>query len=294
MKREVSEIKISIIIVYYQDLKSLLGLLRSIRENEPQKHYEIILVDNSNEDIIDKIAKSINLRYIKSSGNIGYSRGNNLGASYARGKYLFIINPDTRVKKGTISTLTDFLDQNKNVAIIAPNLVDDKGKLFENQGTITLTPLRAVFSLTILSKIFPGNKIKRDYYLKDVPKEDLREVDVVPGSAFMIRKKIFEDLGGFDKNLFLYFEEFDLCKRVKDAGYKMFMTPKGVVEHDWIPGDGGIELKKYFVESRFYYFKKNYGLFKALVVELFSGITKWHLLIVFTLLMIAFYNKFIN
>ena len=78
---------------------------------------------------------------------------------------------------------------------------------------------------------------------------------------------------GFDKNFFLYFEEFDLCKRVKEVGWKIYMVPDAVVEHDWEPSEKTPD-SKYFAESRFYYFRKHYGIIWAIVVEFFARLSK--------------------
>ncbi len=273
--------KLSIIIVYYGGFKNLLGLLKSIRLFKSETSYEIIVVNNKlDENIGPKVLKLYkNIKFITSSGNIGYANGNNLGAKHASGKYLLIINPDTKISIGSIDILAKFLDSNNDVAIVAPNLIYENGNFLEYIGSRKLTPLRAIFALSFINKMFPNNPISRKYFLKDIPKDVLREVDTVPGTAFMIRKSIFNKVKGFDTNFFLYFEEFDLCKRIRDLRLKIFINPKAIVTHDWRTGDGGKELKKYFEQSRFYYFQKHYGIFSALLVEFFTRISKRNLIV---------------
>lgn len=269
-------IELSIIIVYYGGYENLIGLLDSIKNRKTRTIYEIILVNNKiDENITERIKKKyVGVRLIKSPGNIGYAKGNNLGIKYSKGKYLMIVNPDTEFKKGSVDSLVSFLENNKNTAIIAPNLIYKSGKFLENIGTLELTPVRGIFALSILNKLFPDNPWSRDYYLKDISKKRLREVDVVPGTAFVIRKDVFDIVKGFDGNFFLYFEEADICRRIKKLGYKIFITPKVTLIHDWSPADGGATLKKIYEKSRFYYFQKHFGLLNAFIVELATRISK--------------------
>jgi GT2 family glycosyltransferase len=282
-KKPKKKVNLSIIIVYYGELDRLIKLLSSIKENDIRHPYEIIVVNNKqDEDIKSKVVGIFNNAiYIKSKTNIGYGRGNNLGVKKASGKYIFIVNPDTKIIKGSIDSLVDFLEKNKEAAIVAPNLVDTSGKLFEKQGTRMLTPMRGIFSLTILSRLLPNNNFFTDYYMMDVNKNTLREVGVVPGSAFLIRKRVFDDLNGFDKNFFLYFEEMDLCKRVKDAGSRIYMTPLVIMEHDWGPNEGNKYLNMIFRQSRFYYFRKHFGTLSAILMEFLAGISVRLILVFF-------------
>ncbi len=264
--------KVSIIIVVYNgELKRLENCLKSIDNSKPKISFEVIVVNNGTEDegVQNVINKSfIKARYIKSPRNGGYGAGNNLGAKNAKGKYLFIFNNDTKLLSGAIDTLGTYLDTHPKFAIVAPNLVDEKGKPFQRTGTRILTPIRAIFAMSFIDALFPQNKIAKDYYMDDVPNSELRETDSVPGAAFLIRKNIFEKVGMFDENIFLFMEEQDLGKRVRDVGYKIAILPEATVYHQWTHKQKheGI-YEDYSHQSRFYYFKKHYGILWALTVE---------------------------
>ena len=277
-----SKIKVSIILVYYQKFDALLTCLDSIYRLKTKSSIEVIIVDNSKESVGSEIEKKFKkVRYLKSPGNIGYGAGNNLGAEKAKGKYLFILNPDTSVKKSAIDNLVSFLDSNRKTAIVAPNLVDKEDKLFESMGNTELTPMKAIFSLTFINKLFPNNPVARKYWLKDSDKHKKRKVDVVPGTAFMIRKSVYKNLGGFDKYFFLYFEEFDLCRKVSMEGWDIYMIPQAVITHYWYSKKGNKSLRTAFNRSRYYYFKNNFGLIPTLTVELFSRLNKYNLFFIF-------------
>src|ERR1051326_4423493 len=148
--------KLSIIIVHYKVKQELFDCLLSIKNSKVSPSYEVIVVDNDEEEIIeaDLLKKFPWVRYCKSPGNIGFGAGNNLGAQYAKGEYLFFLNPDTRIQKNAINNLVEFLDKNKQTAIIAPLLLDRNNNVYPLQGTEELTPIRGIVALSFLNKLF--------------------------------------------------------------------------------------------------------------------------------------------
>ena len=284
---------VSIIIVHYKANDAFFDCLRSLKENNPKSSFEIIVVDNDEKAAIDKEIKKKFSRvvYIKSRRNGGFGAGNNLGAKHAKGEYLFFLNPDTIIFKDTIDTLVDFLEKNKEAAVVAPLLLDPRKKPYALQGTAILTPLRAIFSLSFINKLIPHNPIARRYWNIGWDKTKLKEVDVVPGTALMVRKNVYDECNGFDENFFLYFEEYDLCKRIREKGYKIFITPNSKIIHLW--GKGGTNEAKGNIsniskQSRFYYFKKHYGLLTAFLINTFLNFEKKSLVVVGILLISAF------
>jgi GT2 family glycosyltransferase len=231
-------------------------------------------------------------KYIKSEGNIGYGAGNNLGAENAQGEYLFILNPDTQLQSGALDILINFLDNNKNVAAVAPNLIDKSGKVFPQLGSLALTPLTGIVCHSFINKLFPDNPISRKFWLKDLPMSKKREVDAVPGAAFVVRKKVFDRVGKYDENMFLFFEESDIGKRIKETGYKLFIIPEAQVMHLQTLGRNSQKLKKHSMQSRFYYFKKHYGIFWAITVEMFARFSKWHAVVLFGILFCVIIHRF--
>jgi GT2 family glycosyltransferase len=274
--------KVSIILVHYKESGVLYDCIRSIYKSSPKVSFEIIVVDNDEIKIVNKYLKKNfpKIRYIAASGNLGYGKGNNLGIENARGEYVFVLNPDTLVEKGAVDNLLKFLENNKKVGIVAPTLYDKNGKMYPLQGTGKLTPLRGAVALSFLNKLFPRNPISKKYWMLDADRTKPYEVEVVPGTAFMIKRSLFEKIGGFDRNFFLYFEESDFCKRVVEKGLKLFILPEARVTHFWAvstpPSD---KIRKIFSESRFYYFKKNFGILNALIVEFFTRLSKWNLIL---------------
>lgn len=278
------KIIVSIVIVHYKVERELLMCIDSIIKSRPKVIYEIIIVDNDEKKTIEKNFKNKfpGVIYIKSSNNIGFGAGNNLGVKNSRGDFLFFLNPDTEIFSGAIDRLVDFIKKNTDAAIVAPLFLDKNNKPYPLQGSKKLTVLRGIFTLSFLHKLLPNNRIAKEYLLSDWNKTDIKEVDVVPGTGFVIRRDIFREIGGFDENFFLYFEEFDLCNRVKKLGYKIYIVPEAKVKHLWEVSTkrAGFDIKKIFQKSRFYYFKKYNGLIPALIVEVFTRLNKVQMLLI--------------
>jgi hypothetical protein len=277
---------LSIIIIHYKVKKNLYSCIDSLLKNKPRCSFEIIVVDNDEKQKIKKelLSKYTHIKYIKSHGNIGYGSAINLGAKYSVGKILYILNTDTKILPNSTSYLIKNLEKNIKLGIVAPSLVNSAGFEYSQLGSSTLTPLKGIFALSFLNKIFPNNPISKSYFVRPKSKINPYEVDVVPGSAFMVRRDVFEKVGGFDENFFLYFEESDFCKRVKAFGWKIFIVPQAKIIHQWKGSTSQTnKIKKIFAQSRFYYFKKHFGILNAILVEFFANFSKWDAILVLIL-----------
>ena len=289
--------QVSIVIVHYQNRRLLYRCLDSLKQARPQPAFETIVVDNDETPTIEKALKRKfpRVKYVKSPGNVGYAAGNNLGAKLARGKYLFILNPDTRLLPGTLEALVRFLQSKPKAAAAAPLLVDAKFKPYPLQGTSRLTPLKAIFSLTLLNRLWPKNPVAQQYWENWPAETDPapRQVEVVPGSAFLIKTSVFKQLKGFDENFFLYFEESDLGQRLKAKGYRLFILPQAKLVHYWQGSTPQTApTRAIFAASRRYYFNKHFGIFSMWLVELATGLTPANLGLFFILALAAWLRFF--
>lgn len=284
--------QVSVIIVNYKSTQVLLNCLNSIRKSKPKTSYEIIIIDNDKKSNRAKLTQKFkNINYHKNRSNQGFGAANNLGSRLARGKYLFFLNPDTLIQSKTIDTLAKYLSSHKQTAVAAPLLLGPDHQPYPLQGTQKLTPTRAIFAFSVLNKLFPQNPISRNFWLKDTNRSQPHQVAVVPGSAFMIKKSVFEQIGAFDENYFLYFEESDLCLRVGDSGYKLSIIPQAKVVHTWAHStkkENQNSINRHFNSSRYYYFKKNFGSLHSLLVNAILGFSKQHLIFSLIIAIAAF------
>lgn len=285
---------VSIIIVNYHVKEELFRCIESVIASKAKISYEIIVVDNDEtvrikKELQKKFPKVI---YSKSPGNIGFGAGNNRGAKLAKGEYLFFLNPDTIVYPHILDNLVAFLKKEKDAGIVAPLLLDMKKKPYQ-QGTLELTPWRALFSLSIINKFFPHNPVAKQYWLMDWDKKTPKEVSVAPGTAFLLRKTLYEEASGFDEKFFLFFEEFDLCKRIKELGYKIFITPTATLSHEWgVSTKKRNDIQRIFNKSRFYYFKKHFGVLQAILVETFLRFDKYKALFIVSIAIATFLSLY--
>ncbi|MDP2637834.1 MAG: glycosyltransferase [Candidatus Levybacteria bacterium] len=272
-----SKIAISTIIVNYKVEKEVLLCVSSILRSKIKEKIEIIVVDNDKGSNLERslAEKYPGVKYVMSPRNLGYGAGNNLGVKFSAGEYILFLNPDTLILDDAVYELFEFLNKHKTAGVVAPLLMKNENP-YSLQGSKKLGVIEGIIALSFLNRLIPNNPISNRYFLKDWNKKSVQEVDVVPGTAFMIRRSIFEKIKGFDDNFFLFFEEFDLCKRVRELGYKIFIIPQAKVSHIWGASTrkSDLNIKKIFENSRFYYFKKHYGLISACIVEVFSRLSK--------------------
>jgi GT2 family glycosyltransferase len=285
-----AKIKVSVIIVNYNVDQDVFDCIGSIYASKPKSEFEIIVVDNSEVNTIQKKLKENypSVIYLKQGKNLGFGGGNNLGAKHAKGEYLFFLNPDTKIIGNVVDGLINFIQENTNTGIVAPQILDSSENPHELQGATELTPWKAFLNLSFFSRIFSKLGFKDKYYLRNWDKNGLKNVDVCPGTAFLISRKLFEKIKGFDEKFFLYFEEFDLCKRVRDLNLDIYMNSNFKIIHKWGSSTGKIkesEKNKFFMQSRFYYFKKHFGLLKAILLEIVFKINKYTILLFLAVLL---------
>ncbi len=288
--------KVSIIIVNYKVEKELLDCVYSIVKSSPKIIYEIIVVDNDEENKVETLLKTkfSKVKYVKSKSNLGYGGGNNLGARYAQGEYLFFLNPDTKVLHRALDNLYTFLSKRSNVGMISPVFLNDNLTPFKSQGSKELTPKAILFSQSFIRKIFTNKNIYNQYTLADWSIETPLSVDAIPGAAIMISTNLFRKIGGFDKNFFLYFEENDISKRVKDLGYKLFIVPSAKIIH--LVGRSTNNLKNtenIYSKSRYLYLRKHYGLLNAVFTQVIVSLNKTSILMLL-ILALSFSLRFLN
>lgn len=208
--------KLSIIIVNYKSEKYLAKCVSSIKEKILGVDYEIIVVNNDDLDI--KCPGEIKL--INTGKNIGFGAACNAGAKIAQGEILCFLNPDTEIISENIGELLKKLEDNKKIAVIGPKLVMENGKIQWWCAGKEFTFWRL---------------IKNNIGLIDSKKiwESEKEIsaDWVSGAALFMKREVFEKVGGFDEDFFMYFEDENLCRRIKKLGYEVLYCPEFSILH---------------------------------------------------------------
>jgi len=225
--------KLSVVIVSWNVREDLLRCLRSIGQNPPQAEYEVIVVDNAGSD---GTAEAVHrqfpaVRLIANNENRGFAAANNQALEIAAGRYVFFLNPDTIVKPGSFDVLLDFMENNPNVGACGPRLLFEDGRL---QSTVRAFPTfaGALHRHTIFKTLGIFRPAYNKWLLKNFSYDKLAEVDQVMGAALMVRKSVLDDLGGMDeRNFFMYYEEVDLCYRIKQAQWRIMFVPDAEFVH---------------------------------------------------------------
>lgn len=249
----------SFIIVSFNTAELTANCLRSLLLNTSRNDREIIVVDNASSDNSRTLLAAEfgeNIKLIINPANLGFATANNIGARSARGDILFFLNSDTIINSDIIGPLKNVLDNNQKLGIISPVLLLSDGQP-QPFAYGYFPDLISVF----LQKMYLSDKFKIS--------GKIRLVDWVSGAALIIRKDIFEDIGAWDEKFFLYFEDIDLCRRVKKAGLDVAVIDEIFVTH--LGGQSlktGYERKKQYYLAQDYFFRKNYGSVSALVLKI--------------------------
>ena len=219
--------KVSIIIPHYNNFLILDQCLKSL-ENITYSNVEIIVIDNNSyDDSFQKIKNNYkNLILKKSPKNLGYAGGCNLGASFATGDYLLFLNNDTVQDPHFLNHMVDSLDKNEKIASVQSKIKNFNTKdLFDYAGACGGYIDYLVFPFC-RGRIF--NTVEKDI----MQYEESRDVFWTSGTAFLTRKSVFINMGGFDEKLFAHMEEIDYCWKCNLADYKCIVNPKSVVYHE--------------------------------------------------------------
>ena len=290
--RKTDNMKLSIIIVSWNVSRELLNCLRSIMENRPSHSYEIIVIDNASTDgTIDAVQNEFpEVKLIINKENRGFAAANNIGIEQSKGEYILFLNPDTVIHPNSLDKLITFMDINESIGVCGPKLLNLDGS--PQQSVRRIPSFRAALHRHTAFKflgIFKGQY--RRWIMKDLDYNSQSDVDQVMGAAMMTRKSILEQVGPMDEDFFMYYEEVDLCYRIKQAGFRIVFIPEVEITHLGGCSAGQIPAEKRIMAmtSLLKFFKKHRGRFStgffscifkpALavrdIIDIISGIIKY-------------------
>ncbi|MBU9889711.1 MAG: glycosyltransferase family 2 protein [Candidatus Omnitrophica bacterium] len=224
------QVDLSIIIVHYKTRELTLQCLRSLEEFRPRATFEVILVDNgSNDGIADVLSSEFpDVRFIETGRNEGFGQANNLGIVNARGRYLLLLNSDTKLIEPLWDRLIQCMEADPRVGCLGPQHVDGSGRHQVSYGKFP-----NLFT-EILRKIVDYQIALDDLniraYLRDVCASE-KQVDWLSGSCLLLRREALRDAGLFDGSFFMYFEDIDLCRRISRCGWKIVFCPHAKLIH---------------------------------------------------------------
>lgn len=242
--------RLSVVIVNWNTTGLLQALLQSLRRYPPQSDYEILVVDNASDDFDPKALRLEfpNVKLIVNSFNAGYALGNNQAFESAQGEYLLLLNPDTEVTNGALDFLVNFMDTHSDAAAVGAKLLRPDGSVDRSLRSFPY-PGPIAWEYTGLSKIFPNSKTFAAYRMTYFGYNEIAEVDQPMGSCLMLRRSVIEEIGSFDTDFPIFFNEVDWLYRAKEAGYKVFFVPDAVVIHHGGSSTRQVNRRKMMRES---------------------------------------------
>jgi GT2 family glycosyltransferase len=219
---------------------------------------QIILINNEAEPLNAAEVKkntAIEIEIVEAGKNLGFGKAHNLGFKKAKGEFVLFLNPDTRVSEKAIAELVGLLENNSDIGIAGPLLVGDGGTAEDEHCGAKKTPFSIIKAKIARRKI---SKLS-----------EATEVEWISGGAMMVRKDLFSELGGFDENYFMYYEDVDFCLRARRRNARVVVNPRAKVFHSGGKSykDNKAKKKHYYV-SQDYYLRKNFGFFPALLVKI--------------------------
>lgn len=229
---------IDAVIVHYTGAEHLRRCVAAIRQ-AADRHLAIRIVDNdAPEPVPEAIVAQSDVLLLRPGANLGFARGTNLGARGGEAEYLLFVNPDVRLSAQAMRTLAALLDEHPRVAACGPTLINPDGT--GQVGSAGYLP--SVTSVTSQALALPylsggrGRSLFVPAHLR-AARRQFRSVDWLSAACMLIRRRAFEQVGGFDERFFLYGEDIDLGKRLRDSGWQMAYVPEVRVEHEHLHTD---------------------------------------------------------
>jgi GT2 family glycosyltransferase len=255
---------VSVIIVSW-NVRDLVGdCIRSVVEQTSRSH-EIVVVDNASSDgTAQMIAGEFpSVRLIANDDNRGFAAANNQALEVATGRHVLLLNPDTVVLEGAVDTMLGWLEQHPDVGCVGCQVL-------ENETDVQMTcfsdpgPLNLLLIETGLHRAFTGSELLGRPHYAGWDRTDERDVDVVSGMFMLVPRSVVEEIGAMDDAFFIYSEEADWCRRIRDAGYRCVFTPVARILHREGGGKSTAQTRpRMYVQlqkSKLIYVRKHYGL----------------------------------
>lgn len=270
---------VSIIIVNYNTLQLTKNCINSVFAKTKDIEFEVILVDNASSDgSKEYFEKDERIKYIYNSKNVGFGRANNLGYKYAKGEYIFLLNSDTLLLNNAIYELVCFMNIHPEIAISGGQLFNSDMEKCNSYGLL-LPSIKQEFDTLFRNCI--SKKIRKKV-ISDLSSDGFAFIGYVTGADMMLRRNIIEEIGMFDPDFFMYYEETEMTYRYAMKGYKSVFYPKAKIQHLEGKSFSFKEKRvKMFMNSRRLYYKKTghnnlyyYGCTLVYVIYLITSIIK--------------------
>jgi len=255
--------QLSIIILNYNVRYFLELCVLSVQNAIQNLDAEIIVVDNNSQDDSCEMMKKRfpNVKLIANKENSGFPKGNNIGVAEAKGEYICILNPDTVVAEDTFEKILNFVTssavEKDKIGIIGCKLIDGTGNFLPESKRGTPTPFVAFTKITGLYKIFP--KTFGEYYAQHISENETGKVDILVGAFMLMKRELYNEIGGFDEDCFMYSDDIDFSYMALKKGKTNYYFHETTVIH--YKGESTVKdgtYMKRFREAMNFFYKKHF------------------------------------
>ncbi|MBI3795413.1 MAG: glycosyltransferase family 2 protein [Deltaproteobacteria bacterium] len=279
--------QVSFVIVSFNTRELLRECLQTLEREAGDISYETFVVDNaSGDESADMVEREFpHMKVIRSQINLGFAAANNQAFPLAQGRYVVLLNSDAFLHPHALPRVVAHMDANPRVGVGGARLIGREGS-WQPSARMFPSLVNDILALSGLAARFPRSRFfgRMDRTWADVAVSV--EVDWVPGAFAIIRREVLEQVGYFDERFFLYYEEVDLCRRIKNAGYTVHYWADVVVVH--LGGESsktvkrltisasGSQLTLWRMRSALLYYYKHHGLWGAWLAQ--KTETLWYVL----------------
>ncbi len=253
--------QLSVIILNYNVRYFLELCVQSVQKAIRDMDAEIIVIDNNSSDDSCAMMKQRfpNVRLIENGVNSGFPKGNNIGVSEAKGEYLCILNPDTVVAEDTFGRVLAFAKSKTDLGIVGCKLIDGTGNFLPESKRGVPTPWVAFTKISGLYKFFPNFSLFNKYYAQHLDQNETGKVDILVGAFMVMQRELYNELGGFDENCFMYSDDIDLSYMALQKGKQNYYFHETTVIH--YKGESTVKDETYmrrFQQAMDFFYKKHF------------------------------------
>ena len=265
--------QLSVIILNYNVRYFLEQCVASVQEALSNIDGEIIVVDNNSLDDSCEMMKTHfpNVKLIENNTNLGFPKGNNIGVAHAKGDYICILNPDTVVAEDTFEKVLAFAEKQKNIGIVGCKLIDGTGNFLPECKRGVPTPFVALTKIFGLYKLFPKTALFNRYYAQHLSENETGKVVILVGAFMIIKRNLYQEIGGFDENCFMYSDDIDLSYMALKKGKTNYYFHETTVIH--YKGESTVKdglYMKHFREAMQFFYRKHFR--SSIIFDVFMKI----------------------
>lgn len=264
-------IDVSVCIVSWNVLPFLRSCLQSLKKISRDVSFEVTVVDNASSDGSPRMVRESfpEVELIQNPENRGFAAACNRAMKKSRGRYILLLNPDAELTAGAVKEMVGFLDERPSAAAAGCRVLNPDGSL---QPSVRNFPgfSSSLGQFTITGDLGFFKRARRSYFQRDFDYSSPAEVEQPLGAALFLRRSGVEKIDFMDENFFMFFEDVDICRRLKDSGYSIWYNPRASVIHRGGESTDQAEAQAlfWFMQSQFYYFRKHRGSLRTIAFGL--------------------------